>query len=198
MTSLDVLVARAAGLASERRAIVGLTGIPGAGKSTLARALVAALEADGVPAASLPMDGFHLTAAALAARGLTDRKGAPDTFDVDAYVALLARVRAGEVVLAPDYDREIHDVAPERLPVPAEARVVVTEGNYLGLWPRVRPLLDELWLLDVTWAVARERLVARRVATGRAEDDAVAWVDAVDAANARLVAATRTQADLLV
>ncbi|WP_062464378.1 hypothetical protein [Demequina soli] len=196
------LVARAAALASDGRAIVGIAGIPGAGKSTLARDLVAALENAGTRAAYLPMDGFHLSAAALARRGLAERKGAPETFDVDAFVAMLGRIRAGEGVRAPDYDRGLHDVVPDRLAIPTHATVIVTEGNYLGLrsegWGAVRPALDELWFLDVPWDVARERLVARRIATGRAPEPAAAWVDTVDAANARLVAATRVTADLVI
>ncbi|WP_062521404.1 hypothetical protein [Demequina silvatica] len=192
------LVARAAALAQGGRAVIGIAGGPGAGKSTLARSVVAGLDARGVPAAYLPMDGFHLPGLELAARGLADRKGAPETFDADAFVALLTRVAAGDAVLAPDYDRALHDVVPDRLPVPAEARVVVVEGNYLGLWPRVRPLLTELWCLDVPWEVARERLVARRIATGRDPGAAAAWVDTVDAANARIVDGTRDRADLVI
>ncbi|WP_062517389.1 nucleoside/nucleotide kinase family protein [Demequina gelatinilytica] len=203
MTGLEALAARAAALAADGRAIIGIAGPPGAGKSTLARALVRALEAGGVPAAYLPMDGFHLPAAELDLRGLAARKGAPDTFDVVGYVAFLAQVReAREDVLAPDYDRAIHDVVPGALPIHESARIVVTEGNYLGLgtggWDRVRPRLDELWFVDVPWEVTRARLVERRVATGREPEAAVAWVDSVDAANTRLVEGSRGSADLVL
>ncbi|WP_062303992.1 nucleoside/nucleotide kinase family protein [Demequina subtropica] len=197
------LVARAADLAAERRAILGIAGPPGAGKSTLARALVAALETGGLPAAYLPMDGFHLPASELDSRGLAARKGAPDTFDVEGYVALLTRVReAREDVLAPDYDRALHDVVAGELPIHASARLIVTEGNYLGLrtggWERVGPALDELWFLGTPWEVARARLVDRRVATGRERGDAERWVDTVDAANARLVEGSRGSADVVI
>ncbi len=201
---IRALAERAAARAAGGRAIIGVAGIPGAGKSTLARAVVDELEAAGTPAAYLPMDGFHLSAADLALRGLAERKGAPETFDVDGYAALLRDVRdgSGRAVMAPDYDRAIHDVVPDRLVIAPRTRVVVTEGNYLGLdapgWSAVRPLLDELWAVDVPWAVARARLVERRVATGRSRDDAVAWVDTVDAANARLVAPTIERADVVV
>ena len=196
-------VARAVALAGERpRVVIGIAGIPGAGKSTYARALVSAVIDRGVSAAYLPMDGFHLPASELARRGLAGRKGAPETFDAAAYVGLLRSVRdaraAGREILAPDYDRDLHDVVPDRLVIPAGTRVVVTEGNYLGWgaggWEGVRPLLDALWWLDVPWEVARARLIERRVTTGRSRADAVAWVDSVDEANARIVQAARASA----
>ena len=82
--------------------LLGITGAPGAGKSTLAAALAAAY--DGVV---VPMDGFHLADVELTRRGLLDRKGAPETFDAEGYAALLARIRARTeaTVLAPRFDR---------------------------------------------------------------------------------------------
>ena len=70
------------------RLLLGITGSPGAGKSTLAAFL-----AETCGAVVVPMDGFHLADVELARRGLLDRKGAPETFDGWGYAALLARVR---------------------------------------------------------------------------------------------------------
>ncbi|HWD78050.1 MAG TPA: nucleoside/nucleotide kinase family protein, partial [Kribbella sp.] len=76
-------------LKSRRRSILGLAGSPGAGKSTYAEHLMRDLAADGHPVALVPMDGFHLAHAQLVELGLTTVKGAPQTFDVDGYLALL-------------------------------------------------------------------------------------------------------------
>jgi pantothenate kinase len=136
------------------------------------------------------MDGFHLPDAVLAERGLLTVKGAPATIDAEGFAALLARIRGtDDVVLAPAYSRELHAVVPEAVTVPAGARVIV-EGNYLGLWPTVREQLDALWRLDMPWQVARERLIERRISTGRGPLAAAEWVDTVDAANHATVADT--------
>jgi pantothenate kinase len=197
------LLARAAALAAGGRRLLGLAGPPGAGKSTLAAALVAAM---GDRAVLVPMDGFHLAQAELERLGRADRKGAPDTFDADGFVALLARLRAqgpgDPVVYAPRFDRHLEEPIAGAIAVPASVPLVVVEGNYLlhddGSWAGVAPLLDDAWYLDLPDGLRVERLVARHVAHGRTPADARAWVLRSDEANARLVAAGRGRAGFVV
>jgi pantothenate kinase len=179
------------------RALVGITGPPGAGKSTFADALTGR-----VGAALVPMDGFHLSNAQLDRLGRRDRKGAVDTFDVDGYVALLERIGAtgrSAEVFVPGFDRALDEPVAATHVVPAATRSVVTEGNYLGLdapgWKAVRPLLHRLYYLDAAAGVRRERLVARHVAGGRSPADAQAWADGVDEPNATVIAASRRVCD---
>ncbi|MFF2774705.1 nucleoside/nucleotide kinase family protein [Streptomyces sp. NPDC058052] len=200
---LDRLAARARRLARPgHRRVLGLAGPPGAGKSTLAARLVDRL--DGL-AVLVPMDGFHLAGAELDRLGRAARKGAPDTFDAAGYAALLARLRTpepGTVVYAPAFDRALEEPVAGSIPVPPEIPLVVTEGNYLlhraGAWAAVRPLLDEVWYLDLPDAVRVPRLVARHVRFGRSRPEAEEWVARSDEANARLVAEGRDRADLVV
>jgi pantothenate kinase len=179
------------------RRLLGLTGPPGAGKSMLAERLAEAL---GAATAVVPMDGFHLPDARLRELGLADRKGAPETFDHDGFVDLLARLRDGSVaVRAPRFHRELEASVPDEITVPPTARLVVTEGNYLLHWPRVRALLDEVWYVTVADDAARVRsLIARHESYGRTAAAARAWVLRSDEANARLVEATRPWADRVV
>jgi pantothenate kinase len=183
-----------------RRVLIGISGGPGTGKSTFAARTVEELAAKGVTAAVVPMDGFHLPDAELASRGLLASKGAPATFDRAGLEALLERLREAAVpVLAPAYSRESHAVVPDAIEVGPDVRIVLVEGNYLGLWPSTTALLDEIWKLDVPWEVARDRLIARRVSTGRDPREAAEWVDRVDALNFMLVKdsfATRVISDL--
>jgi pantothenate kinase len=182
-----------------RRALLGLAGAPAAGKSTLARSLVDGVNArlGAGMAAYVPMDGFHLSNAQLDRLGLRDRKGAPETFDVDGYVHLLRRLRAwhGRPVYAPDFDRALDEPVAAAIVVPPEAQLVVTEGNYLADdalgWDAVRDLLDELWFVDAPPAVREERLLARHVAGGRTEAEARAFIEASERPNAARVEAAR-------
>lgn len=201
MRDLQGLVDQARAFIGERRALLGICGAPGAGKSTLAERLVAAV---GPEAVVVPMDGFHLHDDELARLGLSSRKGAPETFDVDGYVALLRRLRADEdrVVYAPSFDRSRELAVAAAIAVRPEHRLVVTEGNYLlhdsGGWPDVRPLLDAVWFVHTDDEARVERLVARHVEHGKSPGQARRWVAESDEANAALVGRTRGSADLVV
>ena len=214
---LAALVQRARGLVAGvvasggGRAVLGITGAPGAGKTTLVERLLVELSGhppEGVSAgdwvAHVPMDGFHLSDAQLERLGLRDRKGAPETFDASGYAALLERVRAetGQTVYAPGFERELEQPIAAALAVPPSARLVVTEGNYLLLddpsWRRVRAAMDEVWYCDLDEPTRLGRLVARHVEFGKEPDAAALWVQQVDQANAVLVAATRARADHVV
>ncbi|PPS80538.1 nucleoside/nucleotide kinase family protein [Streptomyces sp. MH60] len=189
-----------------RRAILGIAGSPGAGKSTLAESLVRELNGPGEPwVAHVPMDGFHLADAELDRLGRRDRKGAPDTFDAAGYAALLERLRAeryDDVVYAPGFERVLEQPLAGAVPVPPSARLVVTEGNYLllesGPWARVRSCLDEVWFCGLEEPERVRRLVARHERFGKSPEDAAAWALGPDQRNADLVAATRHLADLVV
>jgi pantothenate kinase len=185
----------------DRRFVLGVTGPPGAGKSTIAAALV---DAFGPTAVLVPMDGFHHTQRDLEDLGRAGRKGAPDTFDADAYVALLEQLRAApdHAIAAPAFDRERDDPVPDAVVVLAAHRIVVTEGNYLLVevdgWERIGPLLDQCWYVDSDDADRLKRLIARHVEFGRSPAEAERWVMRSDEANARLVEATRDRADRVV
>ncbi|MCV7054287.1 nucleoside/nucleotide kinase family protein [Mycolicibacterium gilvum] len=188
------------------RAVLGIAGSPGAGKSTLVELLAARIRQMRGPGwvAHVPMDGFHLADAQLRRLGLLDRKGAPETFDAAGYAHALNRIRTDvdSDVYVPGFDRDLEQPLAAALVVPASARLVLTEGNYLLLdqpaWRRVRRTLDQTWFVSADDSLRVERLIARHVEFGKTAAAARAWVGTVDEANAALVTSTAAAADRIV
>jgi pantothenate kinase len=205
---MTVLTDDIARLLDERpgRVVVGLAGPPGAGKSTLATRIVDEFNGGAADVAALvPMDGFHLSNAQLTRLGRRSRKGAPDTFDAAGYLAMLARVRQAYLyddVYAPQFDRALEESIAAGLVVPAGARLVVTEGNYLALdadgFGGVRELIDRLYFLACPDSQRRTRLLARHLGGGRSLVAAEHWVATVDELNAALIADTEWRSDRTV
>ncbi|MDQ1563832.1 MAG: hypothetical protein QOI14_783 [Actinomycetota bacterium] len=190
-----------------RRTLVAIVGAPGAGKST-----IAALLAPLIPAAILPMDGFHLPQAELVRLGRRDRMGAPDTFDVEAFLAVLTALNgnSGDRVLAPGFDREIEEPIPDAVDISPEFPCVIVEGNYLlldrgagggtdtgaiGGWARAADQFDLSLYVEVDHPLRLARLIARHKQFGKSPADALAWALGPDEDNARIIAATATRAD---
>jgi pantothenate kinase len=161
LNSLDEALNRVISLTEgiHSRAIIGLVGKPGAGKSTLSSYLLKKLPKETT--ALVPMDGFHLSNAQLALLDRSDRKGAPDTFDVHGYIELLRRIKTNvtEEIYFPMFHREIEESIAAEGVIHPHTSLVITEGNYLLLsgagWSGVAPLLfltTEEWpdlLLDI-------------------------------------------------
>lgn len=200
--STSELLARAARLATTRH-VLGITGAPGAGKSTVAADLVDRLGPD--TAVLVGMDGFHLDDEILRAHGALDRKGAIDTFDGEGYATLLERLAAARpgdpAIYAPRFDRIQEASIGCAVEVASIVPLVVTEGNYLlaesDPWPRARAALSETWFLDPDDETRQAQLIARHRSFGRSDVDARRRARGSDEANARLIRSTRHRADFV-
>jgi pantothenate kinase len=207
--AVDALVARVSSLADAtgRRVLIGITGSPGSGKTTLAKAVVDRINggADvGGTAVHLPMDGFHLANSTLDRLGIHDRKGAIETFDGWGFVALLGRLRSesGHTVYAPSFKRKVDEGVAGEIAVEDSATIVVIEGNYLlsdaTPWSGIRHRLDAAWFCSTPLEERERRLVDRHTRHGRTPEAATAWARDVDGANAVLIEKSRERAELVV
>lgn len=181
------------------RFLTALAGPPGAGKSTLAEAVVAAL---GDEARVVPMDGFHYDDAVLNARGLRARKGAPETFDVAGFTHLIGRLREEGEVAIPVFDRSMELSRAAADVVLPEDRFLVIEGNYLLLteppWQGLSRAFDLTVWIDVPEAELDRRLMQRWLHHGKTPDAARSWIDSNDMPNIRRTIAGSRPADVKV
>jgi pantothenate kinase len=200
--SLPELIAAARRLITPgQRSFLGITGAPGAGKSTLAQMIEAELTPNAV---LVSMDGFHLSDIELKRLGRYERKGAIDTFDSAGYVNLLRRLHSREdsIVYAPRFDRSIEESIGSAIPIPRDVPLIITEGNYLLVedsdWGNVGGLLDESWYVEPGDDERRRRLISRHVEFGRDPQEAYQRSYGVDEQNAEMIKATKRNASRVV
>lgn len=198
---LDTVVRSLVALPPGRR-LVAVAGAPGSGKSTLADILRDAVLASGRSSEVFGMDGYHYDDAVLDARGLRQRKGAPETFDVAGFRVTLDRLARNDEaeVAVPVFDRSIEIARAGARIIPRQTEVLIVEGNYVLLdapgWADLR--FDLTVWLDVPEAVLRDRLRQRWADLGLTEDEIRAKVEGNDLPNGRLVATRSRAADLVI
>lgn len=186
------------------RGLTAVVGAPGAGKSTLAEALVAKLNEEAADSAAvLPMDGYHFDDRVLVPRGLRPRKGAPDTFDVAGFYHMLQRLKRNDEaeIAVPVFDRDLEIARAGARLIPRSVRHLIVEGNYLLLdrpgWSRLSSLFDTTIMIAVPEEILRQRLVARWRGYGIPPDEITAKVEANDLPNGRLVVSGSVQAEFI-
>lgn len=111
--------------------IVGIAGSVAVGKSTTARLLQLLLRRwPHHPRVDLlTTDGFLLPNAELVRRGILDRKGFPESYDVSRLLRTLAAVKAGSaVVSAPVYSHLVYDVVPDERIEIRQPDILIVEG----------------------------------------------------------------------
>jgi pantothenate kinase len=184
------------------RILVGISGAPGAGKSTLSQALSTKLNKSEHVAAVIPMDGYHLDDSLLEDLGLLKRKGAPETFDFAGFKHLLLRIKNEDEVVYPVFDREREISIAGAGILKKNIRIVIVEGNYLLFDEEPWSCLSKLWdysvFLDVELTVLEQRLIDRWLDHGFSRAEARQKALGNDIQNSKRVIASRIQADRII
>jgi type I pantothenate kinase len=135
--------------------LVGLAGGVAVGKSTLARQLADGLEAAGLPVQVVATDGFLKPNAELAAAGLAQKKGFPETYDAAALAAFLADLAAGRPATTPVYSHVAYDITPGETRTLEGRGVVIVEGVNVLQTSEARALFGLSIYLDADPAHAK-------------------------------------------
>lgn len=190
---------------TDTRTVVSLAGIPGSGKSTIAAALAKKL---GSVAAILPQDGFHWSREHLTTLDDPEEafrcRGAPFTFDSRRFVEKVAQLKLDSEVHAPSFDHALKDPVEKGVYIGPEVKIVIVEGSFVSLadeiWTEIEAHVDESWFVDVDLGVARERVIARHLASGISNtlQEAQLRTDGNDLVNARYIVEHSKLAEVII
>lgn len=195
---------------SKNRIVIAISGVPGSGKSTLALGVSNILNDSNIRAQVVGMDGYHLTRAQLSAMPdpitAHKRRGAPFTFNAQGVVDLVARLQSGygKVITAPSFDHSVKDPVEDGIVIDSDVQVVLLEGLYLLLkdepWRHISDLVDAKWMVQVSSALARDRVAKRHLAAGIVAtlEDGYARADGSDFDNGQYLLANSVSPDRVV
>ena len=192
--------------------LVAVAGVPGSGKTTLAKYLVQKLNErhPEMHAVSVSMDGYHMYRSELAAMSNSEeaflRRGAEWTFNVSKLRDDLAKLSTTGELLAPNFDHAAKDPVEDSIAITKTNKIVVWEGLYLCLrhqpedprWDDVFSQFKMHVFIDCDLTVSTERLARRHMqAWGISYESAMERAGGSDYTNAKLVVRTKANADIV-
>ena len=189
---------------SDGRLVIAIVGAPGCGKSTATDALEVLLAQNKeIKVQVVPMDGFHYDNAMLEQLGMTQKKGAPETFDVGGLDAALKRLtdkNQTESIAVPVFDRNRDiSLACARL-IDKKMTVLLIEGNYLllkdGPWSHLKKYFDLSVMIPCDEVILRARLISRWKNLNYNNNNSTIKVEQNDMPNAKLIVQESCSADV--
>ncbi len=127
--------------------IIGIAGSVAVGKSTTARLLQMMLSRTFKRrnVKLITTDGFLYPNTILEERGIMDRKGFPESYDMELLIAFLDKVKSGkENIETPVYSHDIYDIIPGKTEIVNEPDILIVEGiNVLQL-----PMNQQIYISD--------------------------------------------------
>lgn len=111
--------------------IIGITGSVAAGKSTISRILqvLLSLWPEHYAVELVTTDGFLYSNKILKDKNLMQKKGFPQSYDTNALLEFMFKVRSGELkVKAPIYSHLVYDIIPDKYKVVSQPDILILEG----------------------------------------------------------------------
>lgn len=126
--------------------IIGVSGSVAVGKSTTSRLLQILLSRTFTDATVelVTTDGFLYPNQTLIEQGILNRKGFPESYDMEALLNFLDRIKNGQDVDIPVYSHEVYDIVPEEKQSVKAADFVIVEG--INVFQN--PQNDRLYITD--------------------------------------------------
>ena len=111
--------------------IIGIAGSVAVGKSTTAR-LVQTLLSRLFPRRNVQLittDGFLYPNATLQEKGIMDRKGFPESYDMERLIQFLNEVKSGKKeIKVPVYSHSVYDIVPDQFELIEQPDILIVEG----------------------------------------------------------------------
>jgi len=110
--------------------VIGVAGSVASGKSTTSRILMQLLsELTTLSVQLVGTDGFLLPNAVLENRGLMERKGFPESYDLPALLQFLSALKSGQTDLSvPVYSHHQYDIVKDQVQAIGQVDVLIVEG----------------------------------------------------------------------
>ena len=159
---------------NKKRYIIGVSGIPGSGKTTFVNQIVNEFNEQchknghkNNPCIAISMDGFHLPKSKLDEQ-MYLRRGAYYTFDSYKFLNFLKHLKneSNKIIKAPSFDHKIADPVEDDIVIELCHKLIIIEGIYLHLknpspWNEISSLFDEKWFIPINIDEARYRVGKR-------------------------------------
>ncbi|SDJ65458.1 type I pantothenate kinase [Sediminibacillus albus] len=131
--------------------IIGIAGSVAVGKSTTSRILQSLLSRlpEHPKVQIVTTDGFLYPNQVLKQKGLMEKKGFPESYDIKKLINFLSDLKSGrDKVSAPVYSHFTYDILPEEAVEVEEADIVIIEGINVLQTPSSNEMLSKIYVSD--------------------------------------------------
>ena len=182
----------------DRPLIIGMAGGSGSGKTTIAKAVVAAVGSESV--SLITHDAYYRDLRELSPEERAEVNfDHPDSLETELLVEHLSSLRAGTAIERPTYDFSTHPRAPETVRIDPE-QVVIVEGILVLSDPGLRDLMDLRIYVDTDPDLRVLRRLRRDIVDrGRSVESVIdQYMKTVRPMHMQFVESSKRYADLIV